>query len=858
MTLATPAISSTDLLPPRAVTPLERPVVRGKFLFAAGEKVHVRGVTYGPFRPEADGCEYHTREQVQHDFAAMATRGINTVRVYTVPPRWLLDVAADEGLRVMLGLPWEQHVTFLDDAKRAADIVNRVREGVRSIAGHPALLAYAVGNEIPAPIVRWHGHVKIEKFIRRLYDAVKAEDPTALVTYVNYPSTEYLYLPFLDFICFNVYLESRERLEAYLARLQNIAGDRPLVMAEIGLDSLRNGDERQGQNLEWQIQSVFEAGCAGVFVFAWTDEWHRGGHDILDWKFGLTTIERKAKPALEVVERAFADTPFAMDRSWPRVSVVVCTHNGAGTIRETLSALRRLEYPEYEVIVVDDGSTDETAQIAREFGVDLIGSDGQKQDTTSKSPRANLGLSVARNAGLAAATGDIIAYLDDDAYPDEHWLMYLAHAFAHTTHAGIGGPNIAPDGDGLVAKAVSHSPGNPTHVLVHDRLAEHLPGCNMAFRTQALRAIGGFDPQFKIAGDDVDVCWRIQEKGWTLGFTAGAMVWHHRRKTVRRFWRQQFNYGAAEGQLQKKWPAKYSADGKIAWTGRMYDQGLSWIFGSSRRRIYHGTWGSALFQSVYQVSASFWGSIGLMPEWYLLIALLTITTTAGIFWRPMLWTAPVLAGAIIVAVAQALAASRRAAVALSPSSRGQLWKVRTLTAAFHVLQPLARLMGRISARGLGVLPFKSSKTSATKGTTSQGFVLPWARTISVWYETWESAEKRLEDLEKKLRSAGALVTRGGDYDRWDLEIRGGAMGAARTRMTIEEHGSGKQMIRYRVWPKLATWSWISTLIFTLAAVATAIAGTAIISAIIGVIALALATRAVLECSAAAGKIAGAN
>src|SRR5207248_1111340 len=337
-------------------------------------------------------------------------------------------------------------------------------------------------------IVRWHGHRKIERFIHRLYNAVKREDPTALVTYVNYPSTEYLYLPFLDFACFNVYLESRERLESYLARLQNIAGDRPLLMAEIGLDSLRNGDQRQGETLEWQIETVFSSGCAGVFVFAWTDEWHRGGHDILDWKFGLSTIDRQPKPALEVVQRAYADTPFAMDRSWPRVSVVVCTHNGTKTIRQTLEGLKRLEYPNYEVIVVDDGSTDQTTAIVRGYDVKLI----------STPPR---GLSAARNTGLDAADGEIIAYLDDDAWPDEHWLMYLADGFSRSKHAGIGGPNIAPAGDGIIAEAVSRSPGNPTHVLMDDRLAEHLPGCNMAFRTQCLRAIGGFDPQFKIAGD---------------------------------------------------------------------------------------------------------------------------------------------------------------------------------------------------------------------------------------------------------------------------------------------------------------------------------------------------------------------
>ena len=65
----------------------------------------------------------------------------------------------------------------------------------------------------------------------------------------------------------------QECYEAYLARLQNIAGDRPLLMSEIGLDSLRHGAETQARVLDWQIRSAFAAGCAGAFVFAWTDEW---------------------------------------------------------------------------------------------------------------------------------------------------------------------------------------------------------------------------------------------------------------------------------------------------------------------------------------------------------------------------------------------------------------------------------------------------------------------------------------------------------------------------------------------------------------------------------------------------------
>ncbi len=216
----------------------------------------------------------------------------------------------------MVGLPWEQHVAFLDDRAVREDIERRIREAVRSCTGHPAILCYAVGNEIPAPIVRWHGRRRVERFLGRLCGAVRAEDPTALVTYVNYPTTEYLELPFLDLACFNVYLESQERLAAYLARLQNLVGDRPLMMSEIGLDSRRNGLVRQARSLYWQVRTTFAAGAAGAFVFAWTDEWHRGGYDVEDWDFGLTRRDRRPKPALASVRQAMTEAPFP--RTCPR------------------------------------------------------------------------------------------------------------------------------------------------------------------------------------------------------------------------------------------------------------------------------------------------------------------------------------------------------------------------------------------------------------------------------------------------------------------------------------------------------------------------------------------------------------
>ena len=283
---------------PPTVTANGRPRVEGKFIFAGDEKLYVRGVTYGTFRPDANGQQFPSPEVVESDFAAMAANNFNAVRTYTVPPRWLLDAAQRYDLYVMVGLPWVQHVAFLDNKKQRLSNETRIRDGVRSCAGHPAILCFALGNEIPASIVRWHGAKRIERFIKRLYEIGRSEDSFGLFTYVNYPSTEYLNLPFLDFVCFNVYLEDQKRLEAYLARLQNIAGDRPLVMAEVGLDSRRNGELKQAEALGWQIQTTFAAGCAGAFVFSWTDEWFRGGFDIEDWDFGVTTRDRRAKPAL--------------------------------------------------------------------------------------------------------------------------------------------------------------------------------------------------------------------------------------------------------------------------------------------------------------------------------------------------------------------------------------------------------------------------------------------------------------------------------------------------------------------------------------------------------------------------------
>src|SRR5262249_55597725 len=160
-----------------------------------------------------------------------------------------------------------------------------------------------------------------------------------------------------------------------------------LLMSELGLDSLRNGEELQASSLERQIRAAFSGAAAGVFVFSWTDEWFRGGADVEDWAFGLTDRERRPKPALASVERAFAEVPFPPSFNLPRISVIVCVHNGEETIHDCCDGLLELEYPNYEVLIVDDGSTDRTASIVAEYGFQIIQTE-------------NRGLSHARNVGL--------------------------------------------------------------------------------------------------------------------------------------------------------------------------------------------------------------------------------------------------------------------------------------------------------------------------------------------------------------------------------------------------------------------------------------------------------------------------
>jgi GT2 family glycosyltransferase/DNA-binding beta-propeller fold protein YncE len=776
--------------------------VDGKFLEIGGCRFLVKGVAYGTFAPDSTGAQFPDARRLTADLSAIAAAGFNTVRTYTVPSAALLDAAAREGLRVMVGLPWPQHMAFLDDPQLVRRIRRNAMATVCELAAHPAVLMFAVGNEISPAVVRWHGRSRIERFLQSLYDDLKSAAPESLLTYVNFPPTEYLDVNCFDVCAFNVYLHREPDLQSYLARLQHIAGARPLLLAEAGGDSQREGEDGQARITSMHVRTAFAGGACGAVAFSWTDEWWRGGHQVRDWAFGLVDAERRPKAALAAVTRAFAEAPFSADEAarWPKVSVVVCAYDAAGTIEECLTSLAALTYPSVEVIVVNDGSRDATTAIARaQAGVRVI-------------DIPNGGLSAARNVGLAAASGEIVAYTDADVRVDPDWLNYLVHTLLTADVIGVGGPNVVPEDDPWMAQCVARAPGGPTHVLLNDTVAEHIPGCNMAFRRDALLSIGGFNPVFVRAGDDVDVCWRLQARGLRLGFAPAALVWHHHRKTIEGFWRQQVGYGEAEAWLHVHHPEKCSG-GRTMWRGRIYSP-FPETLGVRGRRVNTGVWGTAAFPSVYWTTPSPWQHLPHSVTWMVLSTILIVLGAfelAQPFEGEWLLAAGV--AGWLTTLARCVALARRSDLRglprLSglPSSMSQVVYKATV-AWLHVVQPLARMRGRL--KGMWSLP----QIVATSDSSAQ----PWQASVpsladarqsvrlmaglvdqrAFWSESWFAHTSMLSELAAVLRaSRPAQVVElddGWHADR-DLSLAVGHWGWLDLRVLVEEHAEGRCLVR---------------------------------------------------------------
>jgi GT2 family glycosyltransferase len=749
--------------------PVPRVSVEGKFLARGSQRLRVCGVTYGPFACGSDDQPFPTPWRVEDDFARMRAAGINAIRTYHVPPDWLLELAAESEIAVYLDVPWPKHLCFLDSLAAQAEARHSVRRAAEHGRRHASILAYSIGNEIPASVVRWHGARRVERFLAELNDVAKQADPSVLTTYANFPPTEYLDLSFLDFATFNVYLHESETFRRYLLRLQNLVGERPLLIGELGMDTLRHGEWQQSRLLCGHAREALMTGLAGLFVFSWTDDWHTGGHQIDDWAFGITRADRSPKASYHALGEIFRLDPPKLLKATPRVSVVVCTYNGGSTLEQCLCSLRMLDYPDYEVIVVDDGSTDDTGEILARF------------PDMQAVRQSNHGLSFARNVGLRLATGAVVAYTDSDCFADPDWLTLLVEQLEHSGAAAVGGPNLTPQ-DGWLAGCVAASPGQPTHVLESDQVAEHVPGCNMAFRREVLESINGFDSQFKKAGDDVDVCWRLQQAGYWISFAPGAVVWHHRRQTVRTYLRQQSGYGEAEALLRFKHPDKFNGRGDGKWRGVMYGDSLRGLrLGAPM--IYQGTFGSGLFQCLYQPRPAHWLMLPSTLEWHVAAAILGL---AGLLWPESLVAAAGMLGLSLV-VAALLAWQAR----LAPGQGGL--RARCVVAILSYLQPLLRSWARYRTRLLAHCPPRDDP--ALERLVGPPLALRGRRCVAYWSENGIDRTELVGLVIAYLNENrwGRAIDSG--WSRWDVDVYCRPWTIVRVRTGQEEHGGTRRLLR---------------------------------------------------------------
>ena len=223
----------------------------------------------------------------------------------------------------------------------------------------------------------------------------------------------------------------------------------------------------------------------------------------------------------------------------PLFSVVVPTYARPGPLTACLQSLARQDYPRdrFEVIVVDDGSPSPPEDLEDVFR-------GQIDVTLLLQPHA--GPAAARNAGASMASGDFLAFTDDDCAPAADWLRSLAARFVSTPGHGIGGQtfNALPENifstasQQLIGYLYDYCNGGPGG-------ARFLASNNLALPAERFRASGGFDPAFtRAAGEDREFCDRWRHLGYQLSYAPEAVVYHAHALSLHCFWRQHLRYGS--------------------------------------------------------------------------------------------------------------------------------------------------------------------------------------------------------------------------------------------------------------------------------------------------------------------------
>jgi hypothetical protein len=324
--------------------------------------------------------------------------------------------------------------------------------------------------------------------------------------------------------------------------------------------------------------------------------------------------------------------------------------------------------------------------------------------------------------------------------------------------------------------------------MLNDRQAEHIPGCNMAFWRWALEAIGGFDPIFTKAGDDVDVCWRLEQAGFKIGFSPAALVWHYRRSTIGAYLRQQTGYGEAEALLVRKHPEYFNSFGGSLWRGRIYTASKFGVL-VQPPIIYRGTFGSGGFQTLYTAAPNSTLMLATTLEYHVLV-LLPLWIVAATF-TPLL---PVAIAATLIPVVICTIAGAQASIAPDKLR----WWSRPLVAALYLLQPVVRGWARYHGR---LTPKKAPSPQHTLDSLAMVHNKTSVAEVAYWSERRVDRVEYVTDLLRRLEAMGWPNKSDIGWSEFDIELFGNHWNSVQLITATEDHHENRYLVRVRLRPR---------------------------------------------------------
>jgi O-antigen biosynthesis protein len=301
--------------------------------------------------------------------------------------------------------------------------------------------------------------------------------------------------------------------------------------------------------------------------------------------------------------------------------------------------------------------------------------------------------------------------------------------------------------------------------------------------------LGGFDPVFRRAGDDVDLCWRVTQNGWKIGFCPPAFVWHYRRSTVRDYLRQQEGYGEAEALLVRKHPENFNALGSGIWRGRIYGSSQLGLL-LQKPIIYRGLFASAGFQFLYNSPPAETLMLSTMLEYHLLVTV-PLWVLSALF-HPVL---PLAVASLLLSFAVCVAAAVQVKI---PKSKTRWWS-RPLVALLFFLQPIVRGWARYRGRIL----LKPAPLAAQQ--TLDSIALRDSRQTLDQRQYWSRSpidriafvRRMLAELDRQ----GWMNKTDVGWSDFDVEIYGSRWANVQLTTATESHPQKRQLLRCRVQPR---------------------------------------------------------